>query len=657
LNTLFQKKLMLLILAVLVILNLVVWAGSKLILLDSYRQIEQQAVEENLLRVANAVRNDAENLGTLCADWAVWDDTYQFVQDHNPAYISSNLGDLTLVELNLNALLIFDAGGDAIFGKGMDLETETLADVPPELLSYFQKTKKFWPPQEQFSRQDGLLLLSDGPMLVSFRSILTSTRSGPARGLLVMARWFDEAVVEALAKRTALSLELLPLAGRLSEPVEVVRIHPSAAQAKTIQGDVLLHDLDGDPVFYLGIVMERAMFIQGKNTVAYFQLTFLVVSLVSGGLLYLLLVVARRKRSVAEKRFRYVFENATDGLFVVEKNDQLEFINPAGMKLLGGAADQQQAESTCFSHPELRDLIGVGLQGKVAGPVEISLDNPRHGQKNHLRAYMAPMLGEDGKWHGTIATLQDITREKELEQLKNEFVASAAHELNTPLSIIIGYADLLLSGEYADQDELREFLALINEKSHALEKIVDDLLHLGKIESGNELYLDAEPYDLSAEIRKVADVYQKEHPRHRFAVNLLDGDVVIVADRHRLGQVFDNLLNNAVKYSPDGGTITISSSRFENERLLCVADQGVGLTDEQVGKVFEKFYRVDNSSTAIRGLGLGLNITRNIIRAHGGRIWLESTPGEGTRFYFTLPDVKSNEATQDSVEQVYSPAG
>lgn len=641
---LFQKKLMLLILIALIILNAIVLGGSRLILLDSYLQIERQAVEENLLRVANAVRNDAKTLGVICADWAFWDDTHAFVQDKNSDYAASNLGDSTLVDLSLNALLIFNAQGQPVFAKGMDLEQEQLAEVSRELLNYFQQRKDLWPPQLKFSRQDGFLVFSEGPMLVSFRPILTSQGDGPARGILVMARWLNQAVIEELADRIALSLKLHPLS---ADADQVVKIQPMAERAKNIGGDVLLHDLDGRPAFRLMITMQRKLFKQGQSTVAYFQLCFFLISLAVGLVLYLLLVVARRKRSVAEKRFRNVFENATDGLFVVEKENRLAFINSAAKNLLG-AADLDQAEQACFGHSELRNLIATGLEGKIAGPVEISLHNADQNQKNHLRAYMAPMLCEDGKRHGTIATLQDISREKELERLKNEFIASAAHELNTPLSIIIGYTDLLASREYADEEEFMEFLGLVNEKSHGLEKIVDDLLHLGKMESGRELYLEVEPYDLSASIRQIVDAFQKESPQHDFVINLLDEDVVIVADRHRLGQVFDNLLSNAIKYSPGGGTISISGSRFENEQLICVADQGVGLTDEQVGRVFEKFYRVDNSSTAVRGLGLGLNISRNIIQAHGGRIWLESTSGEGTRFYFTLPDILPSAVAEPS---------
>jgi len=634
-----QKKLILLILAALMVVNAIVLGGSRLILLDSYLQLESRAVEENLLRVANAVNDDAESLGILCADWAIWDDTYAFVQDRNQHFITSNLGDLTLIDLNLNALLIFDAKGQLVFGKGMDLDEETATEIPAELLSYFQQREDFWPPQKRFSRQDGLLVFSAGPMLLSFRSIVTSQGAGPTRGIMVMARYFDQQVIDGLAAQTALDLALQPLDAVGVDGGPLLRVAAVGEHEVAIQGDVLMHDLEGKPAFRLSIEMPRQMFKQGQSTVAYFQLSFLLISLLAGLLFYVALVVARQKRSIAEKRFRYVFENATDGLFVVEREGALTLINQAAMKLLGDAADAQQAEQLCFSHPDLSELISRGLAGKVAGPVEISLTGENTDQQSHLRAYMAPMLGEDGRHYGTIATLQDITREKELERLKNEFIASAAHELNTPLSIIIGYADLLLAGEFNDQKELRGFLRLINDKSHALEKIVDDLLHLGKMESGRELYLDVEPYDLSGSIRQIVDVFQKEAPNHNFVVNLLDEDVVIVADRHRLGQVFDNLLSNAVKYSPEGGTITVSGSRFENELLLCIADQGIGLTDEHVGKVFEKFYRVDNSATAVRGMGLGLNITRNIIQAHGGRIWLESSPGQGTRFYFTLPDV------------------
>ncbi|SHJ28250.1 PAS domain S-box-containing protein [Malonomonas rubra DSM 5091] len=635
---LVQKKLLFTILVSLLVFNAIVLGGSRMILLDSFLQLEQAAVEENLYRLASAVQNDSETLGILCRDWSFWDDTYRFVQDKNQGYMDSNLGDDSLLELSLNALLIFDSRGELVFGKGMDLESEE-AGVPPQvLLDYFQQREDLWPPQNSFSRQDGLLLFEQGPMMLSFRPILTSDNNGPAMGIMVMARWFSDAVRARLAERMALELELKPLTNSLQEQEEVVQIQPLKGSEKQIRGDVLIHDLEGHPAFHLSISMPRSLFYQGQRTVIYFQLSFFVFSFLFGAVLYLLLSALQKKRSVAEKRFRYIFENATDGLFVVENDEHLALINPAAQKLLGVGDDLARAGRACFAIPEFKELISAGLNGKIAGPVEISLPDPKRSGQSHLRAYMAPLVGEQGKQHGAIATLQDMTREKELQRMKDEFIASAAHELNTPLSIIIGFTDLLESGEYNGCEELLEYCGLINEKAHSLEKIVDDLLHLGKIEAGREIYLDAEPYDLAEHIHQVVETYEKKSPKHSFQVNLMEDDVVVVADRHRLGQVFDNLLSNAVKYSPNGGLIKVSGSRHEHELLICVADEGVGLTEEQVGRVFEKFYRVDNSLTAVRGLGLGLNISRSIIEAHGGRIWLRSTPGEGTRFYFTLPD-------------------
>lgn len=636
-NDLFQKKLLFIILVSVLILNAAVLGGSRLILLDSFLHLEQRAVEENLLRVANAVRSDAETLGVLCRDWAFWDDSYRFMQDFNEAYVDSNLGDDTLIELNLNALLYFDSSGEPVFGKAMDLEEEGRIPVPQELLQYFQQRRDLWPPQNSFSRQDGLLMFDQGPMLVSFRPILTSDDEGPARGILVMARWLNDAVLAKLSERTALSISLHKLGSMADETDDIVQIQPLGGFADTITGNVLLHDMEGQPAFRLNVVMPRDLYKQGQRTVLYFQLSFFIISLLFAGLLYLLLSTAHKRRSVAEKRFRYIFENTTDGLFVVDESKELVLINPAAQQLLNISGELSQAQRTCLGLSELKDLINAGVAGKIAGPVEVSVPGNNHKQ-SYLRAYIAPLVGDKGKQQGAIATLQDMTREKELQRMKDEFIASAAHELNTPLSIIIGFTDLLESGEYNNREELLEYCALINEKAHALEKIVDDLLHVGKIEAGREMYLNVEPYNLAEHIERIVELYAKKYPEHRFEVNLMEDDVVVVADRHRLGQVFDNLLSNAVKYSPAGGLVKISGSRHEHELLICVADQGVGLTEEQVGRVFEKFYRVDNSTTAVRGLGLGLNISRSIIEAHGGRIWLRSTPGEGTRFYFTLPD-------------------
>jgi signal transduction histidine kinase/sensor domain CHASE-containing protein len=640
----FNKKLFLLVLSVLVVLNVAVAFGSKMILMDSFLQLEQQEAEKNLLRVANAVHNDAQDLGTLCTDWSAWDDTYRFVRDGNQEYIDSNLLGSTLTDLSLNALLFFDEQGGLVYGKGMDLGEDVLVAVPQEIMDYFLRRKDLRAPHLGQGRQDGLLLLPDGPMLLSFRPILTSNGDGPPRGILVMARWYNDEVVAELAVRTALNLSAEAPNVEVADPDRETSLRITDRDVETIHGEVLMRDIEGRPALRLAVAMDRGLFLQGKKTVAYFQYGFLLFSCMSGLLLYVLIVFGRQKRVVSERRFRHVFENATDGLFVVDNPKSLILINPAAKMLLcGDSADLPQAERACFAHPELGRLITDGLAGRAAGPVDLVISGPGRDVQKKLRAYMAPLVDEEGKQHGAIATLQDVTREKELDRLKNEFIASAAHELNTPLSVIMGYSDLLLDKEYIDEAEQKEFCAIIREKAYTLGKIADDLLSVGKMDAGCKIHLEKIPYDLCASVRQLIESFQKKAPRHTFIINLPENHIEIVADRHRVGQVFDNLLSNAVKYSPQGGTITLSVSRADEEFVFCVADRGVGLTEEQVARAFEKFYRVDNSETAVRGMGLGLNIAKNIIEAHAGRIWLESTPGIGTHVYFTLPCVPDEE--------------
>ncbi|MDT8444328.1 MAG: sensor histidine kinase [Desulfuromonadales bacterium] len=227
-----------------------------------------------------------------------------------------------------------------------------------------------------------------------------------------------------------------------------------------------------------------------------------------------------------------------------------------------------------------------------------------------------------------------------LDQIKSEFIATAAHELRTPLTTILGYAellsnDMLLPGFPAEQRE--EYLGYIIAKSEALEKIIDELLDLGRIETGRTIVLDRQPCEMIAMVQQVILHYSQENQRHQFVdscpVECLDIDI----DQAKIQRVFDNLISNAVKYSPRGGTIRIEGRLVYPWLEISIADEGIGMTPEQAAMVFDKFYRVNTSDTAVRGLGLGLTISKGIIEAHGGKIWIESEIGQGTRVVFLLP--------------------
>ncbi len=221
--------------------------------------------------------------------------------------------------------------------------------------------------------------------------------------------------------------------------------------------------------------------------------------------------------------------------------------------------------------------------------------------------------------------------------MKTEFISTAAHEFRTPLTTIRGFAQVLLEDGSLPEEERREFLTYIHDKAVALAGIVSDLLDVGRIESGQGLSLERAPCTPREMVREAAQAWKARPDRERFEVELEDPEEPLLVDRGKMGQVFDNLVSNAVKYSPSGSPVRICGQKREGNYLFAVEDRGVGMSSVEVAKVFDKFYRVDSSDTAVGGIGLGMSIVKNIVESHGGRIWVESSPGKGTTVRFALP--------------------
>jgi signal transduction histidine kinase len=242
-----------------------------------------------------------------------------------------------------------------------------------------------------------------------------------------------------------------------------------------------------------------------------------------------------------------------------------------------------------------------------------------------------------GYLNGMLLTIHDVTGEREVERLKSELLSTAAHELNTPLAAIIGYSELMLSGQANSLETQRESLVYIHQKAWALSKIVDDLLDVGRIEAGQEIPINREEIDIIEVIRQVLYHVQHMTSQHHLVANLPEPPVILPIDRLKIEQVLENLLSNAIKYSPSGGDIRITGAMAPNGFHLSIADGGIGMTPEQAARIFDKFYRADSSTTAVRGTGLGLTIVRHIIDGHGGSIWVESELQRGSTFHIVLP--------------------
>jgi signal transduction histidine kinase len=231
-----------------------------------------------------------------------------------------------------------------------------------------------------------------------------------------------------------------------------------------------------------------------------------------------------------------------------------------------------------------------------------------------------------------IGVLQEANRQK------SELLSTLSHEMRTPLASIKGYATaLLLDDPKWDEATRREFLEVIVNECDNLENLISDILESSTIEAGF-LEIEKQPTLLARIAKRAIEQVSVRARRHRFIVSFPPGFPVVDADPRRIEQVLHNLLDNAVKYSPNGGLVVVRGDVREGEVQISVADQGVGIAPEHLNRLFERFFRIKSKTTPnVLGTGLGLPIARTIVESHGGRIWAESTLGSGTTFFFTLP--------------------
>ncbi len=245
---------------------------------------------------------------------------------------------------------------------------------------------------------------------------------------------------------------------------------------------------------------------------------------------------------------------------------------------------------------------------------------------------------------GMAMILRDITREREADAMKSQLLSTVSHELRTPLASIKGFATTLLRQDVSwSEAEQRDFLRIIEDETDRLTEIIDNLLDMSQIEAG-ALRVDKEPTQLRALIRELVDEMRMRTEAHWFIVDLPNELPRALADPRRVRQVIRNLLDNAVKYSK-GGQISVACQVQGDRIVVSVSDQGEGISPQYLSKIFDRFFQVDGKSTRRRGgSGLGLSISRGIVEAHGGKMWAESAPGQGSTFRFTLPLAPSESA-------------
>ncbi|MGB9698371.1 MAG: sensor histidine kinase [Thermodesulfobacteriota bacterium] len=359
-------------------------------------------------------------------------------------------------------------------------------------------------------------------------------------------------------------------------------------------------------------------------------------------------MVSEQKKQTAEiakekKYLEAVLNGIGEGVLVADASGHILRINAALRQLLSLPANAQaQIPLEIIRHVELEEAIKRTIQDGQNRSFEFT---PPLGQ----RTFRVNVVGfypssteekeEEEQNRGAIAIFHDITRLKELERIRQDFVANVSHELRTPLTTIKGYAETLLDGSIKEE-VAEQFVQVIKKHTDRLIKIAEDLLTLSKVES-KEFQLQTEEILLLEFIEEVLVLVKEmgEKKKIKFWRQDLRPSLSVVADRYYLELVFLNLLDNAIKYSPEGGVIRIITKVQDEEYAqVTIQDEGVGIPPEDLSRIFERFYRVEKGrSKEYEGTGLGLSIVKHIIQAHHGKVWAESELGKGSAFHFTLP--------------------
>lgn len=330
-----------------------------------------------------------------------------------------------------------------------------------------------------------------------------------------------------------------------------------------------------------------------------------------------------------------ILHSVCDPLIVVDRRHQVVLVNRAAEELLGVCLYQSLglALDQAISDTSLQGQVKAALRSGESGRRDFTFS-----EQGRTRVFQArtSILQDENRPAGTVILMHEVTREREVERMKSEFVSTAAHELQTPLTAIIGFAELLLSNNELTAEVRRESLQFVQKKAERLSRIVDDLLDIGKIETKRKLELFPEEVDVNQLLRQVVRAFDLR-PGHRLELTLPEAPILLRLDQRRIVQALENILGNAVKYSPAGGLIRVCGRCEEGTYRVSITDQGIGMSEAQRERVFERFYRGDTSDTSSGGTGLGMSIARNNIEAHGGTIWVESKPGEGTQVHFRLP--------------------
>lgn len=363
------------------------------------------------------------------------------------------------------------------------------------------------------------------------------------------------------------------------------------------------------------------------------------------------------------RRLNSVLSHMSDGVIATNRNGYISIINQTALQMLNYDDDDAMIGQSIIDVLNIRSEYSV--RQLVDEQQHILIDMSKGDQNNNdgliLNAYFSPIQRESGFVSGLVCVLHDVTSQQKEERERKEFVSNVSHELRTPLTSVKSYVEALTDGAWQDKEVAPQFLKVVQDETDRMIRMINDLLNLSRMDSGTAK-LDLEYVNINELFNYILDrfdmIIKKEEEdgtvqkRYTIIRHIAKKDLWVEIDADKFTQVIDNIMNNAVKYSPDGGVITARLVETNRHVILSISDQGLGIPRKDLGHIFDRFFRVDKARSRKQGgTGLGLAISKEVVNMLGGSIWVDSVEGKGSTFYISLPYIPYEEGDEWNDDQ------